>query len=288
MSFISFLLSVVVALPGAPDDAAVTAAQLPLYPLTTCPISGEALGEMGRPVDVVVQGRLVRLCCGGCLKDLTADPAKAITDLDRAVIVAQTTTYPLKTCLVSGEPLGDQDAPLDVIRDGRLFRLCCKACLKELDKDLAASVAKLDSATIAAQLATYPLATCPISGEPLGDSAQNLLYGTTLVRLCCSDCKAKVVANPAPVLAKIAAARASASPAEGSKHLHERDGDASGHGEHDTDQGHGTHGSKPGHGAHDADGHDGGSQASAALGSMSGDQPAPHCGQSGSSCCGGT
>lgn len=65
-------------------DAAVIAAQSRDYPLTTCPISNEPLGGMGEPMDVVVGGRLVRLCCSGCLDDLRADPARHIETIDKA------------------------------------------------------------------------------------------------------------------------------------------------------------------------------------------------------------
>ena len=49
-------------------DAAIIAAQLPSYPLNVCPISGEELGGMGDPINLVVEGKLVRVCCNGCVK----------------------------------------------------------------------------------------------------------------------------------------------------------------------------------------------------------------------------
>ncbi|MCB9917384.1 MAG: hypothetical protein H6832_03180 [Planctomycetes bacterium] len=51
-------------------DKAVVAAQKDDYPLDSCPISGEKLGSMGNPIDRVVAGRLVRLCCKSCVKKL--------------------------------------------------------------------------------------------------------------------------------------------------------------------------------------------------------------------------
>lgn len=65
-------------------DVAVIAVQGKDYPLTTCPVSKEHLGGMGDPVDVVVAGRLVRLCCNGCKKDLFKDPLKFIATIDAA------------------------------------------------------------------------------------------------------------------------------------------------------------------------------------------------------------
>lgn len=51
-------------------DAAVEAQQAPTYPLKECPISGRALGAMGKPFPVVLgNNTLVMLCCKGCVKD---------------------------------------------------------------------------------------------------------------------------------------------------------------------------------------------------------------------------
>ncbi|MHA3771351.1 hypothetical protein ACXR0O_07405 [Verrucomicrobiota bacterium sgz303538] len=59
--------------------------------------------------------------------------------------------YPLKTCIVSGEPLdGDMGPPVPVEYKGRQIMLCCKSCVKkfkgnpekygaELDRQLAKS-----------------------------------------------------------------------------------------------------------------------------------------------------
>ena len=72
------LLLSLIASPARADDAAVIAAQLPLYPLATCPISGEALGDMGAAIDVVHDGRLVRFCCKNCVKEFLADPTPVL------------------------------------------------------------------------------------------------------------------------------------------------------------------------------------------------------------------
>ena len=39
---------------------------------------------MGDPIDTVVAGRLVRLCCKGCTRALRKDPAKVVAAVDRA------------------------------------------------------------------------------------------------------------------------------------------------------------------------------------------------------------
>lgn len=61
----------------------------PSYPLTTCVVSGEALGEMGAPVDYVYKeegkpDRLVKFCCKMCVGKFKKDPAKYLAKLDAA------------------------------------------------------------------------------------------------------------------------------------------------------------------------------------------------------------
>lgn len=44
--------------------------------------------------------------------------------------------YPLDYCIVSGDKLdGDMGKPITVVKDGQEFKLCCKDCIKEIDKD---------------------------------------------------------------------------------------------------------------------------------------------------------
>lgn len=64
---------------------AVIAKQATTYPMTSCPVSEDKLGgDMGKPVDLVVGNRLVRLCCGGCVKDFNKSPLKFIKLIDDA------------------------------------------------------------------------------------------------------------------------------------------------------------------------------------------------------------
>ena len=54
------------------------------YPLTTCVVSGEKLGEMGAPYVHKHNSREVRFCCKGCLKDFNKDPEKYLKVLAEA------------------------------------------------------------------------------------------------------------------------------------------------------------------------------------------------------------
>jgi len=52
--------------------------------LKTCPVSGDKLGEMGKPFVFEYKGREVKLCCKNCKKDFDKDPAKYIKKIEAA------------------------------------------------------------------------------------------------------------------------------------------------------------------------------------------------------------
>ena len=52
--------------------------------LTTCPVSGDKLGEMGKPYVFEYKGREVKLCCPDCKKDFEKDPAKYMKKIEAA------------------------------------------------------------------------------------------------------------------------------------------------------------------------------------------------------------
>lgn len=65
-----------------------------------------------------------------------------------------------------------------------------------------------DAALIAAQLPTYALKVCPISGQELGSHGEpyNFIYEGRLVRFCCDGCLDDFKKDPAATFAKIDAA----------------------------------------------------------------------------------
>lgn len=185
-------------------DTDVVRMQNPSYPLAKCVISGETLGKNVRPLDYVVNGRLIRLCCEDCKKAVDKDPAGAIEQIDAAVIEAQKTFYPLKTDAVTGAPFGDH--PVDHVHGTRLIRFASKDSIAAFEKDPKAALAKVDAALIEAQKASYPARKCIVSGDALGgdigDSIE-YLYGTRLIRFCCKDCIGRFEADPEKYLAKL-------------------------------------------------------------------------------------
>jgi len=73
-------------LTGAPSccasvaEAAPMAADAKTKPdlLATCPVSGEKLGEMGKPLVFTYKDQEVKLCCNSCKKDFDKNPDKYI------------------------------------------------------------------------------------------------------------------------------------------------------------------------------------------------------------------
>jgi hypothetical protein len=192
---------------AAPTEAEIVRAQKPAYPLDTCVISGKKLDD--KALDVVIDGRLVRLCCPNCKAGAEKDKAATFAKIEAGVVAAQKASYPLTTCPISGEKLGSMGDPVDVVHGTKLVRLCCSSCKKGLEKDPAAALAKVDKAWIDAQLATYGLETCPVSDEKLGSMGEplNVLYGTKLVRLCCKGCTKALEKDGPAIVAKIDAAK---------------------------------------------------------------------------------
>jgi len=178
------------------------------YTLDTCPTSGEKLGTMGAPIVRYFDGREVRFCCDGCIGDFEADPAAGFRAMDAKMIADQMPSYPMTTCLVGGDELGD-DA-IDMVYRNRLVRFCCKMCAKKFKADPVAYLAKLDKATIAQQRASYPIDTClAMPDDALDESAPatEIVVAGRLIRLCCEGCEAKVLKNPSKYIAMIDEAR---------------------------------------------------------------------------------
>jgi YHS domain-containing protein len=73
-------------LAGCAGDPATPAvqAQVKPYTLTNCVVSGDKLGEMGDPYVFVYEGREIKFCCKGCVKDFKKDPAKYVKKIEEA------------------------------------------------------------------------------------------------------------------------------------------------------------------------------------------------------------
>ena len=67
-------------------DKAVVSSQGKKYSLKICPVSEKALAgnDEGEPIDYVVAGRLIRVCCSGCKRAVNKEPATYIAIVDEA------------------------------------------------------------------------------------------------------------------------------------------------------------------------------------------------------------
>ena len=73
----------------AADHTAPTATDPAPAKSETCVVSGDKLGEMGKPFEYIYKAagkpdRVVQLCCKDCVKDFEKEPAKYLAKLDAA------------------------------------------------------------------------------------------------------------------------------------------------------------------------------------------------------------
>lgn len=181
-----------------------------VYTLGTCPISGKALDE--NAVVKVYDGAEVRFCCGGCPAKFEEDQEASTAKLDEQITELQDKIYPLETCIVSGEKLGEHGDVITLVKNNRLVKFCCKGCVPEFEKDTAKYITKLDEAVIEKQKESYALETCLVSGEDLGSMGGRIMYvaGNQLVEFCCKGCVKKFEATPSAYLSKLGGGAAEA------------------------------------------------------------------------------
>ena len=60
-------------------------------------------------------------------------------------IATAANSYPLSTCVVSGETLGSMGQPIIIHQEGAEVRLCCQSCLKKFNTDPIKYLEKLSS-----------------------------------------------------------------------------------------------------------------------------------------------
>jgi len=116
------------------------------YPLDTCPVTGEKLGSMGAPVVYNYKGREIKFCCKSCPAKFEANPSKYIAEIDKKIVAKEVNSYPLDTCVVTGEKHGSMGKPVDYVYKNRLVRFCCKSCIAKFDADPAKYLKKIDAA----------------------------------------------------------------------------------------------------------------------------------------------
>jgi YHS domain-containing protein len=85
---LSILAGPLAAMAGDASDTKAaeqkTNSKLKPYTLKTCIVSGDKLGEMGEPYVYEYEGREIKFCCKGCLKDFKKEPAKYVKKIKEA------------------------------------------------------------------------------------------------------------------------------------------------------------------------------------------------------------
>lgn len=183
-----------------------------VWPMKGCVISGKKVKKI-----FDVDGRTFQTCCGNCQKKVEADPATYAKKIDAAIIKSQTRGYPLKACPISKKAL--TDTAVNAVSNGTLVRVCCNKCAAKVTSgEKPDAIAAVISARQKRQSKTYPLKTCPVSGDELvaGESVE-VMFGTQLVRLCCKDCVKGLSKDSAKHLQTLKDARKSAREAKGGK-----------------------------------------------------------------------
>lgn len=127
-------------------DEKIIKDQLPYYPRLDCVVSDEEFDseEDGGSIDFVHNGRLVRVCCKGCKREFDRDPAAFHAKLDNAVIVQQSANYPATDCIHSDEEFDGKI--YTEVHANRLFRFCCKGCVRGFFESPHETMIKLDAA----------------------------------------------------------------------------------------------------------------------------------------------
>lgn len=198
------------------------------YPLDVCAVTGKSLGAS--PVVVVLSdmpkdewnGREVRFCCGGCKATFDSDPAAGNRKLDEMIVTDQLKVYPAGNCIVmEDEVMTDPKGPdatkdKNVVIGNRLYRLCCKSCVRRMKRSPDEYRKVLDDRVIKAQSADYPLKVCVITGRAYGEQPFELVVANRLVRTCCGGCAASVRNDPATAIKKLEAGSAAGKEGSGS------------------------------------------------------------------------
>ena len=181
-----------------------------------CPVSGKKLGSMGRPVKSIIGGKPVFVCCKGCTNALKGNPKKYLarlaslkpmplraTKADSAAIAHQ------KVCPVMDEKLGSMGVPWKVNVNGRDVYVCCKGCIKFIQKTPKKYFAKIPDplpvkATKADAAAVTRQKLCPVMDEKLtamGGPWKVVVKGKPIY-VCCKGCIKKVQTNADFYIAK--------------------------------------------------------------------------------------
>ncbi len=197
-----------------------------------CPVSGKALGSMGVPIGVELDGNTLYVCCSGCVDAVKAEPARYRDGVHPRIVVSGSTAVDAqaisaqKVCPVMDEQLGGMGTPIKVLVGSKPIYLCCKGCIKKVEAAPAKYLAMVygespdssvaggteqvregifkgteeDKPFIAAQK------KCPVMDEPLDamGGPYKVHAGGKAIYICCPGCAKLIAEQPQKWLDKLA------------------------------------------------------------------------------------
>ena len=149
-----------------------------------CPVTKMALGSMGPPPKVDVNGQTIFICCEGCEGRLWEDPQTYLANLtdggrldneeERAVVAALAELSPedraiaerQRICPVADYRLGAMGTPKKVDVNGTPVFICCEGCRASLLEEPEKYLAKLASSEPSEDSAEGPTMDLPPMGVP--------------------------------------------------------------------------------------------------------------------------
>jgi hypothetical protein len=133
-------------------------------------------------------------------------PSTAQAQDAQAVIDAQLPSYPGNYCLVHGGRFTAEQPAQNLVIDGQLYRVCSPKCASKVEIDTVTYYQRLRKTIIGDQKPSWPLETCPVSGDAFGGdhgAPIDHVVGTRYVKLCCKGCVKAVHEDEAKFLAEL-------------------------------------------------------------------------------------
>ncbi|GAB5444697.1 MAG: hypothetical protein Fues2KO_50460 [Fuerstiella sp.] len=175
-----------------------------------CPVAGFALGSMGVPPKVEVNGKIVFLCCDGCREGLLADPEKYFAILKEAKKNPDAFNAPPEMEL---PPIGEMTfaapdipqmlPPLDV---PELVDVPMPSGVGVgVDNEAAAITQSLSKLSDGDLQLVREQTICPVAQLKLGTMGPPIKVNVEgrSVFICCEACRAKLLNEPAKYLARL-------------------------------------------------------------------------------------
>ncbi|MEM7475354.1 MAG: hypothetical protein AAF483_10210 [Planctomycetota bacterium] len=113
----------------------------------TCPVTGKALGAMGKPPKVVVDGKPFFVCCAPCIQQLEAKKSEYLpkyyeakgkeirTGVFEATLADAEAILAQGKCPVMKKKLGGMGTPQKVKVKDKAVYICCLGCARRLRSD---------------------------------------------------------------------------------------------------------------------------------------------------------